>query len=270
MTAKGMTQMNAAFVGKYEDIKTYSRIFRSAYEGRTDKIKICGVLSTTLKNTTSLAIELNAKAYLSLNDIIKECDIIFVCYTGDSLDGFVNKLRSIRVRNKMLCHFCPSHSSSDIETSITNTCYAVTFPYTAFVETDKIQRTIVFEGGGKNSEEFEEIIKFGFPNAVFLNHNTRMMCRMAMRVLDTYMKMCIRLSKYIFTRAGIYDKNQFDAMAKKTLCDELSQECELGHIEASAVKYCMEELKGYNHPYLTDYIKTNEKFLEKEGHINDK
>ncbi len=262
--------MNAAFVGKYEDIKIYSKIFKSAYEGQTDKIKICGVLSTALENTTALAIELNAKAYLSLNDLIKECDIIFACYSSASLDSFVSKLRSIRVRNKILCHFCPSHSSSDIETSITNTCYAVTFPYTAFPEAEKTQRTVLFEGGGKNREEFEEIIKFGFPNAVFSNHNTRMMCRMAMRVLDTYMKMCIRLSKYIFTRAGIYDKNQFDAMAKKSLFEELSKECEPEPIEASAVKCCMEGLKGDNHPYLADYIKTNEKFLQKEGYTYDK
>ncbi len=262
--------MNAAFVGKYEDIKIYSKIFKTAYAGMTDKIKICGVLSTTLENTTSLAIELNAKAYLSLNDIIKECDMIFVCYTGTSLDSFVNKLRSIRVRNKILCHFCPSHSSSDIETSITNTCYAVTFPYTAFLEAEETHRTVVFEGGGKNREEFEEIIKFGFPNAVFSNHNTRMMCRMAMRVLDTYMKMCIRLSKYIFTRAGIYDKNQFVAMAKKSLCEELSKECDPEPIEASAIKCCMEGLKGDTHPYLADYIKTNEKFLQKERYTYDK
>lgn len=262
--------MNAAFVGKYEDIKIYSKIFKTAYEGMTDKIKICGVLSTTLENTTSLAIELNAKAYLSLNDIIKECDMIFVCYTGTSLDSFVNKLRSIRVRNKILCHFCPSHSSSDIETSITNTCYAVTFPYTAFLDTEKAQRTIVFEGGGKNQTEFMEIIKSAFPNAVFSNHKTRMMCRMAIRFLDTYMKMCVRLSKHLFSCAGIYDKNQFDAIAKKTLCGELSHECELTQIEASAVKYCIEGLKGDNHPYLADCIKANEKFLQKEGHINDK
>ncbi len=262
--------MNAAFVGKYEDIKMYSKIFKSAYESQTDKIKICGVLSNALENTTALAIELNVKAYLSLCDLIKECDIIFVCYTGTSLDSFVNKLRSIRVRNKILCHFCPSHSSSDIETSITNTCYAITFPYTVFPEAEETQRTVIFEGGGKNRREFEDIIKFGLPNAVFSNHNTRMMCRMAMRVLDTYMKMTIRLSKYIFSRAGIYDKNQFDAMAKKSLRDELSQECELEPIEASAVKYCMEGLKGDNHPYLLDYIKTNEKFLQKEGHTYDK
>lgn len=262
--------MNAAFVGKYEDIKTYSKIFKTAYENMADKIKICGVLSTSLENTTSLAIELNAKAYLSLNDLVKECDIIFVCYTGASLAGFVNKLRSIRVRNKIICHFCPSHSSNDIETSITNTYYAISFPYTAEHDLEAALRTIVFEGGGKNRELFEEIIKCAFHNAVFTNHKNRMMCRMATRFLNTYLKMCIRLSKYIFSLAGIYEKAQFDAMAMKSLNEELSQECKHTQIEAYAVKYCMECLKEDNHPYLADYIKSNEKFLQKEEHNHDK
>lgn len=263
---KGTTRMNAGFVGKYEDIKTYSKIFRSAYEGKSDKIKICGVLSTTLESTTSLAIEHNIKAYLSLGDLIKECDIIFICYTSDLLDSFINKLRSMRVRNKILCHFCQSHTSSDMEISITNTYYAITFPYMA----EDFNSAVLFEGGGKNQREFEDIIRLGFPNSVFANHPTRILCRIALRFLDTYMKMSIRLSKYIFARAGIYDKNQFDALAKKCLFEELTKECEFEHIKASAVKCCMENLKTYNHPYLIDYIKTNEKFIEKEGNSYDK
>ena len=83
--------MRAAFIGTENKIAVYSNIIKNAIaSSELSAISICGVLSVSIEATANLAISLNTKAYLSLDDLLREADIVFVCRHDSQLASFRN------------------------------------------------------------------------------------------------------------------------------------------------------------------------------------
>lgn len=212
--------MQAAFIGNESKISTYSSILKKAITASECKaLNICGVMSAGIEATTNLAIMLNTKAYLSLDDLLREADIIFVCRQDNQLAPFSDLMKEKRVRGKVFCHFSSKHDSSILSCGSTNTYYSVGFPYPTINGVNPRNLTISLEGDGKHSDQFEAIMKSIFPKAVFCTKSEKRMYVIASRIVTEYMKIIVKVSMHFFKMSGLYDEESFADFFTRSLKD---------------------------------------------------
>jgi len=200
--------MNAAFIGNDSIIEMFSKPFQSAITD-SDKLKICGVMSTDVQCTTKLAIALNTKAYLSVDALLKDADIIFVCRHDNHLAAFSTLMKEKRVRGKIFCHFSPRYDSSILNFSSTNSYFSVGFPYMGTGSQKVKELMITFEGDGKRYDEFEQTMLSIFPKAIFCTKNDKRLSSIAARIITDYLKFVIGVSMKFFKASGQYDETCF-------------------------------------------------------------
>lgn len=260
--------MLAAFIGNKHEIEVYASIFKEALsQDKKQQIKIQGVLSSTLENTTSLAISLNVKAYLNLADILRECDVVFVCYRDAMLKSFASVLKSQRVRNKIFCCFSSGLVASDFGRGTANSYYSALFPYVCKKENDV---PVFFERVGGRNKDFENIIKTCFKNSMFCDRRTYAVAYMAQRILAVHVKFCMRLSRYLYKEAGIYQPKWFDLTAMSAVREETlhPDENKLRTVNAFNFKEFAGYLRESSHPNMAKYIKFEEDMLLRDDAIS--
>ena len=215
--------MRAAFIGNENKIAVYSNIIKNALTSSdTNALSICGVLSSGIEATTNLAIALNAKAYLSLDDLLREADVIFVCRHDSQLASFSEIMKEKRVRGKIFCHFSSRHDSSVLSCGSTNTYYSVGLPYSILNATNPKKLVLSFEGEGKHSGQFEAVMKSIFPKAVFCSKSEKRMASIANRILTEYSKILIKISAHFFKMSGLYDEENFAEFSMRSIKDVIS------------------------------------------------
>lgn len=215
--------MRAAFIGTENKIAVYSNIIKNAIaSSELSAISICGVLSVSIEATANLAISLNTKAYLSLDDLLREADIVFVCRHDSQLASFSELMKEKRVRGKIFCHFSTRHDSSVLSCGSTNTCYSIGLPYSILNATNPQKLVISFEGEGKHCVQFESIIKSIFPKAVFCSKSEKRMASIASRILTEYTKILIKISAHFFKMSGLYDEESFTEFSMRSIKDVIA------------------------------------------------
>lgn len=211
--------MKAVFIGNETQIALYSKLFA---QSGNEYFKLCGVISTSPEATTKLAISLNIKAYLSLEDAVKDGDVLFICRNGNHLASFSDLMKKMHVRDKIICHFSPHHDSTIINCGSTNSYYSIGVPY-LHMSQEKISNTVVtFEGGGKHREKFENAMKSVLPNAVFCDKNSKQLGSIATRIVTEYTKILVNISMHFFKMSGMYDEESFLRLVTGSVTDTLT------------------------------------------------
>jgi len=262
--------MKAAFVGNVGIIEKYAKIIKSTLNyGNEDAITICGILCSDIKDTTKLAIEFNTKAYLSLDMLIREADIIFICYEDSRLRAFIDILKKLHIRSKILCHFNKSYDSYKISIGVTNSYYAITFPYSpSVIKSYNIENMpVIFEGGGKKHNEFKDVIMNAFPRAVFVNKDTKRLTHLAKRILTDYIKVMTGISKRLYQNAGLYDKDLFIKFAISSMESITSNgnSKNIGKVSTSDVSTDMKLLSELDHFDVREFYKNMEMHIADTG-----
>ncbi len=260
--------MQAAFIGNESKIAFYSKVLQSAIiSSKTDKLNICGVLSVSPEATTNLAISLNAKAYLSLDDLLKDADIIFVCRHDSRLAAFSDILKEKRVRGKILCHFSTKYDSSILSCGSTNTCFCIGFPYPIKACKGTENLFVSFEGEGKNSQLFENTMKLIFPNSVFCTKNDKRLSAIASRIITDYLKVLINISMHFFKISGMYDEDSFAQFASLSIKDIIASKSsrQIRKRSESEIKKDMRLLSVVNYNDTKDFYKNMETHIADTG-----
>ncbi len=211
--------MKAVFIGNETQIAIYSKLFA---QNGNDSFRLSGVISTSPEATTKLAINLNIKAYLNLDDAVKDNDVIFVCRNGNRLAAFSDLMKKMHVRDKIICHFSSHHDSTILNCGSTNTYYSIGIPYLHTAQ-DKISNTVVtFEGGGKHHKEFENAIKSVLPKAVFCDKNAKQLASIATRIVTEYIKILVNISMHFFKISDMYDGESFLRLVTGSVTETLT------------------------------------------------
>lgn len=256
--------MQIAFVGNENKISVYSKIIQNALLASQDaKSSICGVFSQNIETTANLALEINTKAYISLDDIIEDADIIFVCQPDSSLVAFSEYIKEKRIKGKIFCHFGSKYDSAVLSCGITNTCYSMSFPYTFLSLSDFRSICVCFEGEGKRAHEFEAAMKAIFPKAVFCSRSDKRLASIASRVLTDYIKVVVNMSIKFFKFSGLYDEESFCALASHSIKDAMSSHslCKLKRRSESEVKKDLRLLTAINYTGTKDFYKSMEAYI---------
>ena len=260
--------MQAAFIGNESKIAAYSKILQNALlTSNFGELKICGILSVNPEATTNLAIALNTKAYLSLDDLIKDADIIFVCRQDSQLAAFSDLLKDKRVRGKILCHFSTKYDSSILYCGSTNTYYSVGFPYPPINHSNMGSIPITFEGEGKRSAEFEELIHRVFPKAIFCTRNDRRLGSIASRIITEYLKVMIRVAMHFLKISGFYDEDYFSEFVTRNVKDIISSNADkkIRKRSESEIRKDMRLLSVVNYSDTRDFYRNMETHIADTG-----
>ncbi len=256
--------MNIAFYGLNKYSYGLANILCGAL-GQEGLIKVTGMLGKNTTATVNAAIITNTKAYGSLDDLIKEADVIILGHSDSILSEVSFTLKEKNVKNKIICHLSQSYDSQIISCGITNTCYSISFPlyYDTTKVPEQLNCPIVFEGVGRRSEEFESIIKKALPNCIFTTKNNRKIALLAKRIMSVHMPIMIRVCKWLYKISGIYDAGAFKTYCLNTVRDLLSEKpqgtCDAKISETDLRKY-ISLLNAINEPGLKAYYKHLEQY----------
>lgn len=80
-------------------------------------INVRGYYSKNLDSSKEAAIFTNSKYYVSLKDIIDDCDTIFITTPDGVIEEVWNSISKLSIENKIICH-CSGSLSSDIFSNI--------------------------------------------------------------------------------------------------------------------------------------------------------
>ena len=256
--------MNIAFYGfnKYSYGLAKLMCSTSAHDSL---IKVTGMLGKNTTATVNAAIHTNTKAYSSLDDLVKEADVIILGHADSMLSEVSLTLKEKNVKNKILCHLSQTQDSRIISCGITNTCYSISFPlcYDTTKMPELANCPIVFEGGGRKSEEFETAMKSALPNCIFTTKSNRNISLLAKRIMTVHMTTMIKVGRWLCKISGIYDEKAFNTFALNITMDMLSKNpvgtCDARISETELRKY-ISLLNTINEPGLKEYYRHLEQY----------
>ncbi len=256
--------MNIAFYGFNKYSFGLAKLLCSVF-AEDSLIKVTGMLGKNTNATVNAAIHTNTKAYTSLDDLVKEADVIIVGHADSMLSEISLTLKEKNVKNKILCHLSQTHDSQIISCGITNTCYSISFPF--YYDTTKvpdiINSPITFEGSGRRSEEFETIMKKALPNCIFATKNNRKLSLMAKRFMTVHVPILIKISRWIYKISGTYSENDFNTLFLNVLKDALSKNPQGTYdakISETDLRKHISLLNAINEPGLKEYYKHLEQY----------
>jgi len=266
--------MNVAIIGMCNEAMILAKIIKnSAYchNADADRLKISGVICKNATQTTNMAIELNIKAYLTLNDAIKDADILFVAQPDSTLAYFSEVLKGNCVRNKILCHFSRKYDSDILSCGTTNSCYSVVLPYLSryTMRSDHYMNNIVvFEGYGKRHDEFEKAAENTLEKITFCNKHNHRMCMMSSRMINEYLKAVILTAKQIAKFANTYDENIFKSYIINTVSEACNADTLTYDKDADEIKKNMRVLSALNYSDTKDFVRNMELHLALNSEID--
>lgn len=253
--------MNAVFIGMTNETITFAKMLQSKKDSKNpDIINVSGVICKNVDLTTRIAMILNVKAYLTLEDAIRDADILFVSQADSRLASFSEGLKMRHIRNKILCHFSSKYDSSVISCGTTNSCYSINLPYRFEGErqSDGFETLITIEGGGKRDEEFRQILLNTLPNIRFCTKDERRLTAIATRIVKRHLKSALSLSRHLLKIAGTYDEESYRQMLKVFIQNSDFEESTSLDCDLSEIRKNMRLLSAINYSDTKEFVRNME------------
>lgn len=122
---------------------------------------LMGYFSKTKESSLNASIFTNTECYESLCEIIKACNILFLCVNDDSIKNVVDELKNYNLSDKIICHTSGSNTSDIIDIE----CYkysihpimAINDKYESYKSLEDCYYTI--EGDERYLEYFTKMFK---------------------------------------------------------------------------------------------------------------
>lgn len=228
---------------------------------KNDKLRLSGVHTNSTKETTDTAIDLGISAYFSMESLIDNSDVLLIGY--DDLVDISAVLKDIKIKNKILCHFSTEYDSSVMYCGLTNSQFNIILPYIYDndIPTDLSKTIIVFEGFGRNFEEFKEAIESAFDNCRFCTKTERRLSLIAKRAATIHIRNIVRFAKHMFKIAGVYDEKFMKELIRIGLdnsCLETQAASDSGKTTDQELKKSLRILESINETYNKEFYKSME------------
>ncbi len=262
--------MNAVLFGINPTAFAFAKMLKQIEYFKDDnQIVLSGVMCKTIRETTSVAVELNIRAYSYFEDAIRNADILLVAYPDSDIPKFVNSLKDKKIRGKILCHFSSKYSSEILSCGSTNTYYSITLPYCCetFSQTKKYDKNslIIIEGNEKNEDGFKNTMFSTFSNVMFADKNNKRLCNIAKRVARICIKSCLETIMHIFKIIDIYNENEISTFVTDTVNTSLGKQLEIDNIDSDELKKNLRLLNAVNYSDTKDFYRNMEAHMVNNG-----
>ena len=139
-------------------LKTKMREYRKQNPHMECPLKVGGIYATDLSMAASFAGDNDMCVYMSIDELLKKSDIIFIFLTDKALKGISINLGKHIAKRKIFCHFSPAYLAEILDFNSANTYVSMFLPY--FSKDDdghSFSKHIIAEGYGKGIDRLKEI-----------------------------------------------------------------------------------------------------------------
>lgn len=169
---------------------------------------VCGIYSSNIEDSFECAKFSISEYYKNLDELVLNCDTLFLTVNDDSIKDIVEELLKLNVKNKILIHTSGSLSSSVFkDLKINNDCfsihpiYAFSDKYESYKHLDDAYFTL--EGSNKHIEE----LKLLFNNKlIVIDSEKKKKYHLACSLISNMVCGIVDISEEIFKEIGIENR----------------------------------------------------------------
>ena len=157
--------MRISFIGTTQIAEKFAaHIFNYAKEQQINsdyyKLKLGGFYCFPTTEVTRIALPLNCKIYVNLEDMVEDNDIIGILCTENKIKQFVNCFSKLKVKNKIFFHLSNKFNCDILNNGYENTCASLysLINFQTTVPNKISDYPFVMEGTGDKLKEFATIL----------------------------------------------------------------------------------------------------------------
>ncbi len=181
------------------------------------------IYSKNIEDAKELSLFSISEYYSNIEEIICECDTLFLTVNDDSISDVVNELIKLNVNNKILIH-TSGILSSDIfgKLNENNYCYslhpiyAFNDKYKSYLNLDSIYYTL--EGNNKYLDEIKNLFK----NVKIIDKKNKEKYHLASSIVSNLVCSVINIGENIYKEIGIDDPNIYKPLIKNNIDNVLA------------------------------------------------
>lgn len=166
-----------------------------------------GIYSKEIEDSKECADFSISEYYKNLEDMVLNCDTLFLTVNDDSIKDIVEELISLNVKNKILIHTSGSLSSSIFkELNVNNDCYSIhpiyafNNKYESYKNLDDIYFTL--EGSNNHLDELKELFN---NKIIIIDGNKKKKYHLACSMISNMVCGIVDMAEGIFKDIGIDD-----------------------------------------------------------------
>ena len=168
--------MTYSFIGLGKPIATVNNLlkskiksYRKSHPGEESVLSPGGIFASDYSLAATFAGENGMCAYLTIEELLKNSDLIFVFLSEKALKNISVTLGKHNVKGKIFCHFSPAFTADILDFNSNNTYVSMTFPYFTKDDDGKTNAEhIIAEGYGKGLDTLKDVFKMFQIDASFV------------------------------------------------------------------------------------------------------
>jgi hypothetical protein len=141
-------------------LKTKIKNYRKTHPGEITVLSPGGIFASDLSMAAAFAGENDMCVYMTIEELLKNSDLIFVFLSDKALKNISITLGKHSVKGKIFCHFSPAFTADILDFNSGNTYISMLLPYILKDDDGKsIADTIIAEGYGRGTETLKDVFK---------------------------------------------------------------------------------------------------------------
>ncbi len=179
-----------------------------------NNLKIKGYFSKTLSSAKSASMFTDSECFSSLNDIVKECDTLFLTVNDDELVNIKEELLKLNIKNKIIIHTSGSLSSAFLgDLNVSNYCYSLHPIYAFYSKYDSYKKlsnaSFTIEGNNLYLDKIKNMILSLGNKCEVINTDKKTIYHASCVMMSNLVNSLIDCSFELLNEIGIKDTSLF-------------------------------------------------------------
>lgn len=183
-------------------------------------LDVAGFYSRRLEAAVDSAVITDTKAFLDMDELISQCDMLILSVSDDAIRKFAITLGKRQLGHKILCHFSASHPADILDTGAHPAAtYLALHPLCSF--TDKHPpETLAFtlEGFGPRLAEFQTLCKQKQVEVFSMTSEQNAVFHVALSFLMTFPVTMMGIGRDLLRLAGIKEAAPLQQLLTHAIC----------------------------------------------------
>lgn len=141
-------------------LKTKIKNYRKTHPGEVTVLSPGGIFASDLSKAAAFAGENDMCVYMTIEELLKNSDLIFVFLSDKALNNISITLGKHSIKGKIFCHLSPAFTADILDFNSNNTYVSMLLPYVSKDDEGKsIAESIIAEGYGRGIETLKDVFK---------------------------------------------------------------------------------------------------------------